>query len=82
MEQITRQINRARRRLLLQRFLNITAVWLFVFLMIAAVAILVPKMRAMEIDHSQWMSAWLLAAIGVSIVGGAITTWLNRGRGD
>ena len=80
MEPITRQINRARRRLLLQRFINTTAVWLFALLMVAAIAMLVPKVWALELDQSQWMSAWLLGAIGLSLLGGALTTWLTRRR--
>jgi hypothetical protein len=80
MELITRQINRARRRLLLQQFINITALWLFALLMVAAVAVLMPKVWAMEVDPSRWMSTWLLGAIGVSLFGAALTTWLTGAR--
>ena len=80
MEQITRQINRAHRRLLLQRLVNTTAIWLFALLMIAAAAMLVPKVWPIEVNQSQWASAWLLTAIGLSVFGGALTTWLTGAK--
>jgi hypothetical protein len=77
MDPILRQINRARRRLLVQRFVNTTAIWMFALLMIAAVAMLVPKMGALQVNQSQWISAWLIGAICVSVLGGALSTWLS-----
>jgi hypothetical protein len=70
MDQIRQQVARARRRLWLELFLHrLVRVW-FVTLLMAAAAIAVPKIWAIENLPAQWAALWL----GGALVGGLAIT--------
>ncbi len=79
MEEIKKQVARARRRLVLQQFGVIVAWSLFVCLLIAAIALAVPKIWPIPtLDYSWWMWGWIGGAVGVALAVAAIITWCVR----
>jgi hypothetical protein len=78
MDEVLRQVGRARRRLLLEQFLNRLVRCWFVALLGAAVGIAVPKLVYVE-ELPRW---WNIGWIGCGLVLGTIValgwTWLHR----
>jgi len=73
MNELEQQVARARRRLVTEQFLT-RAVWcLFAALVVAAVAIAVPRVVALENLPDIWDLAWLVAAVGFGLL--AATAW-------
>ncbi len=71
MDELRKQVLRAHRRLSCQRFLTVLSWSLFSTLLVAAVAIAVPKLWALPLDVEWWNIGWLTGAIAV---GGMIAT--------
>ena len=83
MNLIYQRISQARRRLMLRRFLSATAWLLFAMLLLAAVAIAIPKLWPIEFLQTTaaadtWTLGWLGGAMGLAIVGGLLYAWLRR----
>jgi hypothetical protein len=79
MEEIKKQVSRARRRLILQQFGRIAAWSLFVCLLIAAVALAVPKIWPLSgLDYQAWMWGWIGGSVGVALLSALIITWIVR----
>ncbi len=79
MEEIKKQVARARRRLVLQQFGVIAAWSLFVCLVIAAAAMAVPKIWPIPtLDYQLWVWGWIGGAVGVALVAAVVITWLVR----
>ncbi|HND52232.1 MAG TPA: hypothetical protein PLV92_07540, partial [Pirellulaceae bacterium] len=83
MEDIVRQVQRARRRLNWEQFLRIAPWTLFAALIVALVALAVPKLwvvAAVESDEgwNRWMIGWLGGSFVVGLVAAAIWTWVKR----
>ncbi|WP_428308370.1 hypothetical protein [Lacipirellula sp.] len=81
MDQIRQQVARARRRLWLELFLNRLVHCWFVALIVAAVAIAVPKFVAVENLPANW-TAWWLGAAFVGGLGVALGWMFFRGRSE
>ena len=81
MDQIRQQIARARRRLDLELLLNRLVRCWFVALLIAAIAIAVPKLVAIENLPNRWNAWWLAGALFAGALVALAWTWL-RGRSD
>jgi hypothetical protein len=81
MDQIRKQVSRARRRLWVELFLNRLIRCWFVTLLVAAAAIAMPKLVAVENLPAQWTAAWLGGAIGGGLLAALLWTWL-RGRSE
>jgi hypothetical protein len=81
MNQIRKQVARARRRLWLELLLNRLIRCWFVTLLAAAVAIAVPKLVAIESLPTWWTAAWFGGALGVGLVVALSWTWLH-GRSE
>lgn len=78
MNQIYMQVRRARRRLVLQRFGHLVSWTLFGALLIALIAIAVPKIWPVEVDLQLWTVAWAGGAFVAGLVAAAVTTYLTR----
>jgi hypothetical protein len=79
MEEIKKQVSRARRRLILQQFGGIAAWSLFVCLLIAAFALAVPKIWPIPtLDYQAWMWGWIGGSIGVAFLAAMVITWIVR----
>ena len=81
MDQIRQQVARARRRLWMELFLNRLVHCWFVALIVAAVAIAVPKFVAVENLPADW-TAWWLGAAFVGGLGVALGWMFFRGRSE
>jgi hypothetical protein len=78
MNELREQIARARRRLVLEQF-SARSVWcLFAALVVAAVAIAVPRIVSIANLPEQWDAIWFAAAIGGGLVAAAVWTIISR----
>jgi myosin heavy subunit len=78
MEEIKRQVGRARRRLIGEQFLTI-AIWsLFSALLVGAIALAVPKIWALPLEHNAWMYGWLGGSLTVGLLVAIVWTYAVR----
>jgi hypothetical protein len=73
-EQLRKQVRRARRRMAVQRFAGLVGWTCFATLVIAAVLVTVDKYRPLGVEAWQWLAG----AVGLGVVGAAIWTWWTR----
>ncbi len=78
MEELKKQVARAHMRLTFQRFLRVLAGSLFVTFLVAAIAIAVPKIWAMDVSETVWNRGWLGGAAGLSLLIAGVWAYLNR----
>ena len=81
MDQIRKQVARARRRLWMELFLNRLVNCWFVALIIAAVAIAMPKFVAIDDLPANWTVGWLGGSMVAGLAVALGWTWL-RGRSE
>ena len=81
MDQIRKQVARARRRLWVELFVNRLIRCWFVTLLVAAVAIAIPRLIAIENLPEPWTAWWMGGAIGAGLLVALVWTWL-RGRSE
>lgn len=79
MDQLLSQVRRAHRRMLVERFLKKLVWCLFAGFCLAAVAIAVPQLVAIENLPSNWTQWWLAIATGGSVLAALLLTYLSRG---
>ena len=72
MDQLKRQIWKARWRLAWRRFLNVAAWSLCGTLIVALVAIAMPKLVALQVDPARWPWIWLGGAVVLALILAAI----------
>src|SRR5262245_7904867 len=78
MEEIKRQVGRARRRLVLAQFLRVFGWSLFATLLIAAIGLAIPRLWVLSLDQQIWDWSWIGGGIGVGLVMAAIWTYMIR----
>jgi hypothetical protein len=79
MEEIRKQVSRARRRLILQQFGGIFAWSLFICLSIAALALAVPKIWPISgLDAQAWLWGWVGGAVATAFLSSVVIAWLVR----
>jgi len=79
MEEIKRQVKRARRRMVLQQFLTIVGWALFASLLVGAVGLAIPKIWVLNgIDRQAWMWSWIGGSIGAGLLVAGIWTYAIR----
>jgi len=78
MEEIRRQVARARRRLILQQFLGILPWSLLTALVIAAIGLALPKIWILNLDSRTWTLSWLGGAVGGGLFVALICTYFVR----
>lgn len=79
MDQLLSQVRRAHRRLLIERFLQKLVWCLFAGFCLAAVAIAVPQVIAIENLPANWTQLWLAIATGGGLLAALLLTYLTRG---
>jgi hypothetical protein len=77
-EEIKRQVGRARRRLVLQQFLRVFGWSLFATLLIAAVGLAIPRIWVLNVQPQIWDWSWIGGGVGVGLLMAAIWTYLIR----
>jgi methyl-accepting chemotaxis protein len=78
MNELHQQVARARRRLVLEQYLG-RCVWcLFAALVVAAIAVAVPRVFAISNLPERWDSAWLIGALVTGLVAAAVWTLVAR----
>lgn len=83
MEELTRQVARARRRLTVQEFLRIAPWCLFATLLVALVGIAVPKFWPLEITATDaawqtWFWSWAVGGLTLGLIVAAVWTFVVR----
>src|SRR4029079_18535875 len=78
MDALKRQVAIAYRRLLIQRFLGLLAWSWFATLVLAAIAVAVPKIFPLELDSFIWSTSWIGGAVLVGLVVAAVWTYATR----
>ncbi len=78
MDALKRQVAIAYRRLLIQRFLGLLAWSWFATLLVAAVAVAIPKLFPLELDSFVWSASWIGGAVLVGLVVAAVWTYATR----
>lgn len=80
MDDLQHQVSRARRRLNIQRFLDLAPWTLAASLLVAAAAVLVPKLWPMDVDRDAWWAGWLSGSAVGGLLTAAVVTWMRRQR--
>jgi len=78
MDQLRKQIARARRRLVIEQFLGRLVSCLLAALIVAAVAIAVPRVIAIEQLPAQWDSGWLIGGLVGALVAAMVWTFVSN----
>src|SRR5438876_7323284 len=78
MEEIKRQVGRARRRLVLQQFWRVFGWSLFATLLLATIGLAVPRIWVLSVDQRLWDWSWIGGGIGVGLLMAAIWTCVVR----
>jgi chemotaxis protein histidine kinase CheA len=78
MEEIKRQVSRARWRLILQQFLGIVTWSLFATMLAAVVALAVPKIWVLNVDKQIWNWSWIGGALAAGFLLAVIWTYFVR----
>src|SRR3990170_1369242 len=77
MDQLRQQVARARRRLVLEQFVGRMVWCLLAALTVAAIAVAVPRLVAIENLPANWDMAWFLGAIGGGFLIAAVWTFIS-----
>lgn len=78
MDQLQRQIARARRRLVMEQFVRNAAWTLFACLLVAVVGLMIPKFRHVDVAANVWNAAWLGGSLTAGLVFASIWTFATR----
>jgi hypothetical protein len=79
MEEIKRQVKRARRRMVLQQFLTIVGWSLFATLLVGAIGLAIPKIWVLTgIDREAWKWTWIGGSIASGLLMAGVWTYLIR----
>ena len=83
MNDINRQVQRARRRIIVGKFFRILGWSLFTGLLVAAVGLAIPKIWALgvletETATSNWNFGWIIGGSVLSILTAIVLTWVSR----
>jgi len=78
MDQLAKQVRRARRRLMWQQYLGSLPACLFVTFLVALLAIVVPKLLTLPVGGMAWSASWLAGAMTVGLSAAAIWCQVKR----
>jgi hypothetical protein len=78
MDEITRQVGRAHRRLVFQQFLFVVGWSLFATLLIATIGLAVPRIWALQLDRQIWDLSWIGGGVAAGFLVAGLWTWLIR----
>ena len=77
MDEITRQVTRARRRMLALQFVQFVSRALLGALLVAVIALAIPKIWSVEFGGPVWTWSWIAGAIAVGLLIGGGMTYLR-----
>lgn len=80
MNEIRVQVQRARRRLVMEQFLSIASWCLFGFLIVAAIGVAVPKIWPIAVKSEIWLWSWVGGSLGVALLTATTWTYVVRKR--
>jgi len=78
MQEIRKQVRRARGRLILEQFVSILAWSLFATLLLAAIGLAIPKLWFLSVDPTVWTASWAGGALGIGLLLAIVVTYLVR----
>jgi hypothetical protein len=79
MQEIKRQVKRARRRMVLQQFLTVVGWALFASLLVGAIGLTIPKIWVLSgIDLQAWMWTWIGGSIATGLLVAGVWTYVIR----
>lgn len=78
MEEIKRQVARARRRMNGGEFLRIVAWSLTVTLAVALIGIAIPRLWVLEVNHDVWTWSWVGGSLAAGLIAGGIIAYVRR----
>ncbi len=78
MEEIKRQVSRARRRLMLQQFLRVIGWSLFASLLVAAIGLAVPRIWVLPVEARVWDLGWVAGGAILGLIMAGLWTYLIR----
>ncbi|GIW97799.1 MAG: hypothetical protein KatS3mg111_1132 [Pirellulaceae bacterium] len=78
MDTIRKTVRRARRRMIVQRFLSFLPWNLVAGAIVAAIGIATPKMVFLEVDTSVWVAGWAAAMLLLALLLTLVRTWIGR----
>lgn len=79
MEELRRQVTRARRRLILQQFIDFFVWTLFAGLLVAVIGVAIPKIWPINVDAYVWAGSWIAGGIlGAAALAGILTYAVRR----
>lgn len=81
MEEIRRQVGRARRRLVLEQFLRAAGWSLFATLLLAAIGLAIPRIWALPIQQQAWDWSWIGGGLAAGLIAAAVWTYVIRRSG-
>jgi hypothetical protein len=80
-EEIKRQVGRARRRLVMQQFLAVCGWSLFATLLVAAIGLAIPRVWVLNVDKQIWDWSWIGGGLAAGLLlAGAWTYAIRRSR--
>ena len=84
MNEINKQVSRARRRLILGRFFSVLTWAVFASLLLAVVGLAIPKIWHLGFlqepaKWDAWLYSWIIGSVVVGLITTAIVTWSQRG---
>ncbi|QDU58868.1 hypothetical protein [Aeoliella mucimassa] len=77
MDQLLAQVRRARRRLVVEQFLQYLVWSLFAAFIVAAIAIALPQLMVIPKLPDAWALGWLIGACVAGVVTASVMTWLK-----
>jgi hypothetical protein len=78
MDQLQKQVARARRRLVLEQFLSRLVSCLLATFMLAALAVAVPRVFVIETLPANWDMAWMAGALAAAFIVAGVWTFLTH----
>lgn len=78
MEEIKRQVSRARRRMITEQFLSVATWSLFAALLISVLAIAIPKIWVVSFAGDTWTWSWLGGGLGAGFLLACVWTYYVR----
>src|SRR6056297_2131331 len=78
MNRIQRKVVTARRRLFLARFGKTLSIMLFIAWIAATIAILVPALRWIGVDHENWAYGWIGGSTAAAVIIALLYSWATQ----
>lgn len=78
MDHVLRKSKMARRRMTVGRFFSHLPYTLGMFLVVATVGVMIPKLTPLAVEPELWFGSWLGAAAVIGLMVNSVMTWMGR----